>query len=208
MRKVFNVGINDSLIPTQRFEKINGKNKLVWVCPFYRKWKDMLKRCYYQKTFETYFECEVCKEWLIFSNFRNWCLSQNLKGNISDYHLDKDILHGSKIYSPNNCRLVPPVVNTFILESNKIRGNLPLGVNLNKSGIKYESYCRNPFIKRKQIYLGVFTSSEEAHEAWRKKKHEFACELSYSNLDIPLEVREVLRKRYSFENWYSNKNQN
>lgn len=27
----------------------NGKRKVIWVCPFYRKWIHMLERCYDQK---------------------------------------------------------------------------------------------------------------------------------------------------------------
>ena len=47
-KKVYGVGVNDSPEPVQRFEKVDGKKKQVWVCPYYVVWKDMLKRCYYE----------------------------------------------------------------------------------------------------------------------------------------------------------------
>ncbi|CAH9016932.1 putative tRNA nucleotidyltransferase [Vibrio phage 193E37-1] len=204
IRKVFNVGVNDSVKPTQKFEKVDGKNKLVWICPYYRKWKDMLKRCYYQKGFKTYFDCVVCDEWLTFSNFKKWCLIQGLPESLEHYHLDKDILHlNNKIYSPETCVFVKPVINTFVLDSGSARGDLPLGVNLNRSKTKFESYCRNPFIKRKQEYLGVFTTSEQAHEIWRQRKYEHACELAESEYVTDERVSKALRGRYSYENWYN-----
>lgn len=48
---VFNVGINDADYTVSKFENlgmVNGvrKNKVVWLCPYYIVWKNMLARCY------------------------------------------------------------------------------------------------------------------------------------------------------------------
>lgn len=200
MSTVFGVGVNDSPTPTQKFEKVGNNYKLVWTCKYYRKWKDMLKRCYYQKYFETYQDCYVCKEWLLFSNFKDWCISFEVEYSvdISELHLDKDLLvKGNKVYSPKTCTFLHPKVNTFLLDSTKIRGEFPLGVTLNKNKTKYEAYCRNPFIPRKQHYLGVYTTYEEAHLVWKKKKLEFVYDFINKGYIFCDEVKSALVCRYN-----------
>ena len=93
---VFGVGINDADYVVQKFETIgyvDGKQerKLVWACPYYRAWKNMLARCYYHKVQgnrPTYSGCIVSEEWLRFSNFRRWMANQDFEGK----QLDKDLL--------------------------------------------------------------------------------------------------------------------
>lgn len=206
---VFGVGVNDSATPTQKFESITAsgktKNKLVWICKYYRKWKDMLKRCYYQRDFSTYFDCEVCESWLLFSNFKSWCQDQESLFNIdiSDMHLDKDLLvTDNKIYSPRTCMFVHGKVNTFILDSKGARGDFKLGVNLNKTKTKYEAWCRYP-LKRRQTYLGVYDTEDEAHEVWRLHKEKYA-NLLIEQLEITDErVITILKNKYKKEFWYS-----
>jgi hypothetical protein len=100
-RPVYGVGINDADYIT--IYKSNGSTL---TCPFYRRWKNMLSRCYDKKYLErnkTYKDCSVCKEWLTFSNFKAWMIKQDWRGN----HLDKDITsQGNKVYSPNLCLFV------------------------------------------------------------------------------------------------------
>lgn len=51
---VCGVGINDSDYVVQKFETTveddKRKWKFIWICPFYKTWKNMLKRCYSIKT--------------------------------------------------------------------------------------------------------------------------------------------------------------
>lgn len=200
MSKVFGVGVNDSTYSTQKFENIEGKYKLVWICKYYRKWKDMLKRCYYQKDFETYRDCYVCKEWLLFSNFKDWCVSFEDKYSVDivNLHLDKDLLSkGNREYSPDKCTFLHPKVNTFILDSAKIRGELPIGVNLNKNKTKYEAYCRNPFVPKKQHYLGVYPTPEMAHQVWKNKKLAFVHDFINNGYIFCDDVKTALIERYS-----------
>ena len=49
----------------------------------------------------------------------------------------------------------------------------PIGVALYKHTGKYHAKCKNPFTG-KQEHLGLFSTPEEAHEAWRKRKHELS----------------------------------
>lgn len=104
VRKVQGVGIMDAdyIVDVREYWVENGKRKsrLVWSCPFHRKWSDMLVRCYSPKRLEyrqSYAGCYVCDEWLTFSNFKSWMEKQDWEGK----HLDKDLLQtGSKVYSP------------------------------------------------------------------------------------------------------------
>jgi hypothetical protein len=64
-RKVYGIGINDATYPLTRHEKFNGKDRIVWTCPYYIAWKDMLRRCYSEldlKRQPTYRGCSVCDE--------------------------------------------------------------------------------------------------------------------------------------------------
>ena len=63
---VCGVGVNDTDTPTQ-------------TCSYYGRWKNMLKRCYdkrYMSKHPTYKDCSVCDDWLIYSNFKAWLISQ------------------------------------------------------------------------------------------------------------------------------------
>ena len=196
---VCGVGINDADYVVERKETIgyaNGKQKqkLTWWCPFHRTWKSMLERCYstkLQERYPTYKGCSVSDEWLTFSVFKNWMEKQNFEGN----QLDKDLLiEGNKVYSPETCVFVSPMVNNFTIDQGSKRGELLIGVSWNKGVKKFMSQCRNPFTKKGE-HLGLFTSEQEAHESWLKRKLELAHELAAEQTDE--RVAEALINRYS-----------
>lgn len=196
---IFGVGNNDADYVVQKKETIgyvNGKQKrkLVWICPYYRAWKNMLKRCYsakFQECRPTYKNCTVSEEWLTFSNFKAWMVTQDWE----DKHLDKDILfEGNKVYGPETCAFVSPMVNNFTTDSRAARGKWLLGVHWNKENGKFRSMCSNPFTGDRE-HLGLFTCEQQAHEAWRKRKYELAKELAAIQTDP--RVAKALIKRYS-----------
>ena len=139
----------------------NGK-----VTKEYDIWKGMLRRCYdekHRKKFPTYIGCQVCKEWLYYPNFHEWLHSQeNFEQwyNGEHWHIDKDILvKGNKIYSPDNCCLVPQNVNELFVKNKRSRGNYPIGVSYLKKINKYQANCAK---YDSLIYLGVYDTPEEA----------------------------------------------
>ena len=154
----------------------------------------MLERCYssnYQKRQPTYRGCTVSEEWLTFSNFKAWMERQDWEGK----HLDKDLLcEGNKIYSAETCVCVEPLVNTFTTDSGATRGEWLIGADWYKPAGKFRSRCRNPFTKKKE-HLGLFTTEQEAHEAWRKRKLELAHELAAIQTDE--RISKALIDRYS-----------
>ena len=123
--------------------------------------------------------------------FRAWMETQDWEGK----QLDKDILfQGNKEYSPSTCVFVDGIVNNFLLDSAAIRGDWPIGVCWNERDQKFQSNCCNPFTKKRE-HLGLFHCPNQAHLAWKKRKHELACQLADVQTDE--RVAEALRARYN-----------
>ena len=149
----------------------DGKKINTWE---YNKWQNMLQRCFDNKLKEkypTYKDVTCCDRWLCFANFLedfeilkneyNWSKDEKL-------NLDKDILHkNNKIYSLENCVLVPDWVNSLFIKRDASRGDCPIGVNYHKGAKKYQARCR---INGKQTRLGYYNTIEEAFNAYKIAK--------------------------------------
>lgn len=175
---VFSVGINDAKYITKRL--VNSKTL---TCPYYRKWGNMLERCYsakFHKKHPTYKDCSVTKEWLTFSVFREWMKTKDWKG----CDLDKDLLvQNNKLYSPETCLLVESKINKMLNDTKNSRGVYPRGVSFYTTTNKFASKVR---VKGKNKHIGYFNTSEEAFEAYKKEK--------YSHIkQVALEQSEPLR---------------
>ncbi len=190
------VGVNDADYRTQIVEKVDGKRRRIWTCPYYRKWNDMLARAYSQRFHDkrsSYLFTTVCDEWHTFSNFKQWMESQDWEGK----ELDKDLINpDADEYSPDNCAFVDGVVNMFGTDRESSRGNLPIGVSVVISQKKpYQASCSNTFTGRRE-HLGVYATPEEAHQAWKQRKHALALELIDGGLVGDERVEDALRARY------------
>ena len=153
----------------------------------------MLNRCYSENLHARkpqYKDCSVCAEWLIFSNFKVWMETQDWQGK----ELDKDLLvSGNKLYSPITCLFLDRATNQFITDTRAGKYNLPPGVSWHKNRCKYVASCKNTFTKRLE-YLGSFDAPNQAHLAWKRRKHELACQLADMQTDA--RVANALRTRY------------
>jgi hypothetical protein len=153
---VFGVGF----IGIGKYNSVNNK--------IYPKWYGMIERGYCKKYKEdhlTYKDVTVCEEWYNFQNFAKW-FEDNWKPHMEGWHLDKDILvKGNKVYSPETCCFVPQEINSLLTKSNKLRGELPIGVGKYKN--KYKAYFS---INKKGYYLGIFDTAEEAFQAYKTAK--------------------------------------
>lgn len=188
------VGVNDCGYPVTVYAVINGRKTQLWICPFYRVWTDMLKRCYspkYQSHQPTYIGCSVAPEWHSFSTFREWMALQDWE----DKQIDKDIIsHGNKVYSPIFCVFVSAELNSFLTDSAAARGQWPIGVNWHNKTKKFASCCRNPFTGMRES-LGYYDCPFTAHEAWRKRKHQHAC--AYAEQQTDTRIAQALRLRFT-----------
>lgn len=195
---IFGVGINDADYNVARKGWVEGKYKIVWACPFYLVWKEMIRRCYdvsLHKRLPTYKNCTICKDWIYFSNFKDWMETQDWERK----ELDKDIIvAGNKFYSPETCVFVSSRVNLFIRERKK-NNSLPTGVFLTKSG-KYQATGNGKF-------LGYYETAEQAHQVWLNFKIEKAYELAEEQSDE--RVAKSLIDRYeNYQTVINNLNKN
>lgn len=169
--KVYGIANNDSGYMTQVVA-----NGFKFIDPCYRQWSHMLQRVFcdkYKARQPTYENASVCDEWLIFSSFMEWWESNK----ILSHELDKDLIYyGNKMYSPGTCVFVPRWLNQFTLLRGRGRGLYPIGVSFSSNAKKYEAYCNNP-VTRKKEHLGLFGDPSLAHNAWLRKKMEWADSL-------------------------------
>lgn len=136
--------------------------------PQYIAWQAMMNRCY-NSTLERYEGCSVAEEWHNFQNFAKWYDANYYEIQEERMELDKDILiKGNKLYSPETCVYVPRFINCLFTKSDKIRGELPIGVSREKKTGMYRSRCNNG--KKETIYLGLFKSPEDAFKAYKNYK--------------------------------------
>ena len=201
---IYGVGTNDLgyRVHLREWVTENGGKRIqktVFKCEYYTVWKNMLKRCYSKKFLESYpsyIGTSVCSEWLSASAFKKWMEQQDWQGKC----LDKDIIAPkSKLYSPETSAFVLEATNLFVTASGASRGEYPIGVSLYKRTGRYSAKCGNHFSGEYE-HLGYFSTPEEAHESWRKRKHELAQLVAAREVDP--RVVEALKKRYSIEEWY------
>ena len=170
-KPLYGVGVNDAHYATQPM--VNGVKLMD---PAYQSWSDMLKRAYnrkYQVTHPTYVGVTVCKEWHSFTAFRDWWLTSYREG----LPLDKDLLVvGNREYGPDACVYVPRWLNNFTEDHGAGRGEFQIGVSIHNQTGKYQSRCSNPITGNKH-HLGLFSTPEAAHEAWRRYKLSLAEQL-------------------------------
>ena len=160
---------NGNVPKTKEFK--DGKNVHTWE---YNKWQKMLQRCFDNKLKEkypTYKNVTCCNRWLCFANFLEdfEILKQEYSWNENEkLNLDKDILNkNNKIYSLENCVLVPNWINMLFVNSDASRGQYPVGVSYHKGAKKYQARCR---INGKQTRLGYYNTIEEAFNAYKIAK--------------------------------------
>lgn len=188
---VYGVGINDANYYT------TGSVGGTWsICPYYSRWRNMLKRCYcpnYREKYPTYQGCYACDEWLTFSNFKAWMEQQDWENK----ELDKDLLViGNKCYSPTTCVFISPAINSLIIWQKRSTGGLLAGVGHHSGTGKFRAICRNPFT-RKGESLGLFHAEIDAHLAWKKRKRELVVEVAASIEDD--KIKQALLQHYKHE---------
>jgi len=161
-RPLFGVGLNDANYMVTQL--IGGK---LFTCPYYKRWKDMLQRCYsksFQRRRPAYVGCSTFNDWLTFSNFKIWMQDQSW----FDMHLDKDIkLKGNKIYSDSTCLFIPAKLNTLLNDNRSARGVWPQGVRQLKRDGKFMARIRE---NGKLNYLGYFNTPEEASKVYQRAR--------------------------------------
>jgi len=78
----------------------------------YKRWENMIERCYRGGGVGNYKDSTVCKRWLTFEFFSDDLRKMTNYGK-PKMHLDKDLLvPGNKVYSPETCQLIGDNLNS------------------------------------------------------------------------------------------------
>ena len=170
--------IRDSSLPTTcgfGYIDIEGASIGRNMTKEYRLWNNMINRCYNEvtrHTYSTYEDCFVADEWRYLSKFKEWCNKQIGFDN-DGWNLDKDLLSKEcKIYSEHTCVFVPPEINGFLLNGNSYRGDLPVGVILDKGAKKPRYRARLSKYGKYHCY-GSYSNPTDAFYAYKQAKEVF-----------------------------------
>ena len=154
----------------------------------YKAWQGMMSRCYSEEEKLRHPSMELshcCPEWFNLQVFGEWYISQ--KGwDQPKWQLDKDLMgNGSRLYSPETCVILPPVINTSIrfINLGSVNNNgLPHGVHYAKQCRKYITDCRThgDDNKPKTMY---FKTAQEAFNWFKEKKEVFLKCLAFEFKD-------------------------
>jgi len=153
--------------------------------PHYKRWMDMLKRCYsekHQQQYPSYRQVSVCNEWHNFQNFASW-FEETYKPHMRGWALDKDIFsRETKTYSPETCCFVPEDINNlFTTKQSRKHSHLPLGVTYSRSGKKYVAQMtKNGRTNR----FGSYGNVEEAEERYNVERKLYLKEKAESYKDV------------------------
>jgi hypothetical protein len=163
----------------------------------YNTWHSMFNRCYNEKNhlkFPSYKGGSVTIEWHNFQNFAKWYDENYYSIEGEMMCLDKDILvKGNKVYSPETCVFVPRRINTLFAKGHKNRGNLPIGVVLNKSTKKatFEAFCYNIEGNTKKS----FNTPEKAFQTYKMFKEKLIKQVAEEYKDkIPVHLYNAMIK--------------
>ena len=163
----------------------------------YRKWHDMIERCYNPNSLKkrpTYEGVYVCDEWLNYQNFAKWYY-ENIVPINEEMHLDKDILSNEqKIYSPESCCLIPKSINLLFKRTPKTKDtskSLPVGVQKQKRCIN--KYKASLYKNGKTIVKSGFDSPEAAFIWYKSEKEKHIREVAMVYKDVlPRRVYDAL----------------
>ena len=144
----------------------------------YKIWHGVLQRCYdpkFQEKHTTYKDCKVEDYLLNFQHMGEWLEENYYEIQGEKMCLDKDILcKRNKTYSRDTCIFVPERINLLFTKRDKLRGKNPIGVTPNLSG-NYQVRCHDKY--GKSVYLGTYTTEEEAFKVYKEYKEKVIKEV-------------------------------
>ena len=153
----------------------------------YALWRGMLHRCSESLwiKYPTYIGTTCSENFKSYTFFYEWCQGQigfnSVDKNGNKWRLDKDILvKGNKVYSEDTCCFVPNRINTLFIKRNSVRGNLPIGVHLDKSNGSFRAQCSFG----KATHLGCFNTPEGAFKAYKTFKEQLIKDVANEYKDV------------------------
>lgn len=154
----------------------------------YDAWRSMIRRCYAGlKQHKSYRDCKVSEEWHNFQNFAKWYEENYYEVEGERMHVDKDIKYkDNKIYSPENCMIVPNRLNCLFIKSTDKRGENPIGVYFHKGS--YIAQC-HVTEECRQHHIGNYDNPTDAFYAYKSFKENYIKKIADEYKDkIPKEI--------------------
>lgn len=143
----------------------------------------------YQDKNPTYKDCTISDSFKYFHLFFAWYKYQ-IGAKWEGYCLDKDLLiKDNKLYSEDTCVLLPASINQLLVKSNAIRGELPIGVSVDRN--TYRASCS---IGGKYVHVGSYSNPDDAFEGYKAYKEAYikAKAEEYMGLIDPRAYRALL----------------
>ena len=102
------------------------------------------------------------------------------------------------IWKSWSCIFVPQRINTLFIKCDKSRGKNPIGVTELPSG-NHQAYCNNGY--GKYIYLGVYSTKEEAFQVYKEYKEKIIKEVidSYEGIIPEPHYSRLKTAMYNYE---------
>lgn len=154
-----------------------GSPEIEIMNPIYRRWSNMLARCYsekFQQKQSSYLGCTVADEWLNYTTFKKWVEENYYTVDDEPMELDKDILNkGNTVYSSDNCVFVPKSINSLIINATASRGEYPVGVDYYR-----DQYRARMSYDGRQIIIGNYDTPEEAFQGYKEYKEKFIKDIA------------------------------
>jgi hypothetical protein len=160
---IYGVGENDVMIP--EFTKTR-----TW-----RTWAGIIRRTdcrdlKWLKSHKSYEGCTLDLRWYKLSAFKEWIEQWE---DYQNKEVDKDILiPGNKIYGPDTCLMVTPIVNKWFMPNPNSSSDLPRGVSKANKDCKKPYFSQIKTIFGKKENLGYFWTIEEASASYEKARKE------------------------------------
>ena len=182
-----------------RIGNTNSRLKDGTIKKSYECWREMIRRCYDEKSLDrckAYIECTVCDEWLIFENFEKWFDKNYYEIDGEKIELDKDIIdRNNQIYCPNKCLFVPHRINSLFIKCKHPNKDLGVQIIKPKNSNQNVLYQANVFGK----YLGCSSNKERVYNLYIKAKEDLIHSIAEDYKEkIPNNLYEIL-KNYIYE---------
>lgn len=184
----------DVYVPTVFGVGYHGCTDAITTSDSYRRWVNMLERCYYDRYHKirpAYRVVEVSEEFKCYANFREFYNKNFYQIPGERMQMDKDIIgHFSNVYSKDTVRFVPQSINTMFSRRVDQTNPLPTGVWVDKKSGRY----RITFNRGKgEREVSTFATVEEAFARYKELKEKAIKELAEKYKEyLPLDVYETM----------------
>lgn len=161
----------------------------------YHTWRDMIRRCYDEKSLikhPHYKNCSVSDNWHNFQNYAKW-YENNFPKHIEGikFHVDKDVLNirdGKRLYSEETCIFLPQRVNNFLtnIKSTNTSGSVGVRKFKDRWVIVSSNFdtSKREHIAVKYDYNEALKSYDEYRELQCEKVKKYLRSLNYLSEEI------------------------